>query len=142
VVKGGVGVGAVMLGYHKTEHEPIWVVMGAEQWVQRGNNDVVNPARICGPVLGVHRDVEVQVEIQTRVLQTGIGGGGGGASAAVHGGGGRFGSDGDTSRMRGDRARRPRSPHNKNPPGSPADAAVVFCRRGDLEHRAKTRVDG
>jgi hypothetical protein len=48
-----------------------------------------------GSVPDVHRDVGVQMEIQTLVLQTGIGRGGGSASAAIHGGG-RFGSYGDS----------------------------------------------
>jgi hypothetical protein len=59
--------------------------------------------RICicihGPTPEVHRDVEVQVEIQTCVLQTRISRGdscGSGTSTTVRGGSG-FGSGGDSS---------------------------------------------
>jgi hypothetical protein len=64
--------GTVSLEYHNAEHGSVRLVMG----VRRGlwHDVVVNPARICisirGPVPEVHRDVEVQVEIQTRVPQT------------------------------------------------------------------------
>ncbi|KAH9069492.1 hypothetical protein EDB83DRAFT_2372547 [Lactarius deliciosus] len=75
-------VDTVMLGYHKAEHGSVWMVVGtcgAQQWRRgvRSHNIDVDPMRVRGPGLEVHRDVEVEVEIQTRVLQIiGIGCGG------------------------------------------------------------------
>jgi hypothetical protein len=92
-----------MLGYHKAEHGPVRVVMGARSakhggWgVTTSSIPRASASASAGPSPRVHRDVEVQVDIQTRVLQTGIScwgrGGASGASAAVRG---RYDSGGDT----------------------------------------------